>query len=127
MVATKMPNATAVLENTPIKVSAAWLLLLRTKLNRRENTIEKTTATQVGAAIPIIHPMAMPVKAECPKASEKKLILPVTIIVDVSPNRGASKRIARKAFFMKSQWRISNGSISQKEYQSAIKCHQPFC
>ena len=77
------------------------MLRLLTKLNSSENTTENTTATHVGAAMPIIQPIAMPVKAECPKASEKKLILPVTIMVEVKPNRGASKRTARKAFFIK--------------------------
>ena len=63
-VATKIPKATAALENTPIRVSAAWLLRLRTKLNSRENTSEKITAAQMGMVIPHRQPMAIPVKAE---------------------------------------------------------------
>ena len=63
-VATKMPNATALLENTPMIVSAAWLDLLRTKENSRAKPTLKATAAQVGAARPQMAPMAMPVKAE---------------------------------------------------------------
>ena len=58
------PNATAALENTPISVSAAWLLRLRTNENRSAKTTENMTAAQVGAAMPQMHPIAIPVKAE---------------------------------------------------------------
>ena len=65
------------------------------------NATAKATATIVGAAMPQIQPMAMPVKAECPSASEKKLILPVTIMVEVKPNKGAIKITASNAFRIK--------------------------
>ena len=68
----KMPRATAVEENTPITVSLARAERRRTRLNSRANTTAKSTAAQVGSLKPQMAPMAMPVKAECPKASEKK-------------------------------------------------------
>ena len=72
MVATKMPRATALLEKTPMTVSAAWLDRLRTQENSREKRMLKRTAAQSGAARPRMEPMAIPVKAEWPRASEKK-------------------------------------------------------
>ena len=47
-------------------------------------------------------PMAIPVKAECPNASEKNAILRVTIIVPIKPNKGAIIKIAANANFIKS-------------------------
>ena len=101
-VATKMPRATALLEKTPMRVSAAWLERLLTKENSSAKTTLNRMAAQMGAAMPQMAPMAMPVKAECPRASEKKLIRPVTIIVDIRPNRGAISSSASRAFFIKS-------------------------
>ena len=125
-VATKMPNATAVHENTPISVSAVWLLLWRTAEKSREKTIAKITANKVGSPNPQIHPIAIPVKAEWPSASEKKLMFPVTIMVDISPNKGAIISTASKAFCMNCQWNISNGNQLQKLYQILI-LHLRFC
>jgi hypothetical protein len=64
--------------------------------------------------------MAIPVNAECPSASEKKLIFPETIIVDKIPKRGAINMIARKAFFIKSQESSSRPVAVQIEYQMFI-------
>ena len=121
-VAAKIPRATALLEKTPIMVSAAWLERLRTQEKSREKATLNNTAAQVGEARPQMAPMAMPVNAECPRASEKKLILPVTIMVERSPKRGAMHSSASRAFFIKSQWSISKGSASQKAYQRLIPC-----
>ena len=125
-VAMKMPKATAVLENTPIRVSAAWLLRLRTKENSSANATENNTAAQMGAPIPQILPMAIPVKAECPSASEKKLIRPVTTMVERMPKSGAISRTARSAFFIKSHCSSSSGINSQNRYQILIRL-PPLC
>ena len=121
-VAAKMPSATAVLENTPMRVSADWLLRLRTKENSREKARLNRTAAPRGIDIPAMQPMAMPVKAEWPRASEKKLIRPVTIMVERIPNRGAISSRASRAFFMKSHRSISTGSRFKREYQTLIDC-----
>ena len=75
--------------------------------------------------MPQIQPMAMPVKAECPRASEKKLIRPVTIMVERMPNSGAISNIASNAFRMNSQRSSSRGMKSQNQYQMLITCHLP--
>ena len=54
------------------------------------------------------------------KEIEKKLIRPVTIMVDMRPNSGAMKSTASKAFFIKFQWSISTGSASHSAYQNCI-------
>ena len=56
----------------------------------------------MGNAMPQMEPMAMPVKAECPSASEKKLMLPVTTWQLSSPSSGQSTRMPRRAFFINS-------------------------
>ena len=81
------PRATAVEENTPITVSLARAERRRTRLNSRANTTAKITAAQVGSLNPQMAPMAMPVKAEWPRASEKKDIRLWTTMVDSTPNR----------------------------------------
>jgi hypothetical protein len=45
----------------------------------------------------------MPVKAEWPNASEKKLILPETIIVEQRPKSGAINKTASNALHINSQ------------------------
>ena len=72
-----------------------------------------TTAAAVGRAMPKMLPMAMPVKAEWPRASEKKLMRPVTIMVDMRPNRGAISKMASRALHRKSQRSISKGRTRQ--------------
>lgn len=58
-----------------------------------------------------ITPSAIPVSAQCPKASEKNDILLLTIMVPMSPNRGVINKIATKAFFMKLNSTHENGKI----------------
>lgn len=50
---------------------------------------------------PSTTPMAMPVSALCPSASEKNAILLSTAIVPSMPNSGVSSTMAISAFFMK--------------------------
>ena len=60
--------------------------------------------------IPKIVPIATPVIAECPRASEKKAMRLFTIIVPNIPNSGVIMRIASIAFFIKSYSIQENGS-----------------
>ena len=123
-----MPRATAVEENTPITVSLARAERRRTRLNSRANTTAKSTAAQVGSLKPQMAPMAMPVKAECPKASEKKDIRLWTTMVDNTPNRGEMTSTASRAFFIKYMdpgWAQSKGSKSTSAYQSSISPRPP--
>lgn len=55
-----------------------------------------------GFFAPSITPMAIPVNALCPRASEKNAILLFTAIVPSIPNNGVTSRTAIKAFFIKS-------------------------
>ena len=119
----KMPSATAVEEKTPMTVSLASRVRRRTKLKSRAKTREKRTAAQVGSEKPQRAPMAMPVKAEWPRASEKKDIRLWTTMVDRMPNRGEMTSTASRAFFMKYMepgWAHSKGSRSTSAYQSSI-------
>ena len=50
--------------------------------------------------MPSTTPMAMPVSALWPSASEKNAILLSTAIVPSMPNSGVMSRIASSAFFM---------------------------
>ena len=61
--------------------------------------------------MPSTIPMAIPVNAECPSASEKKAILLFTIIVPNMAKIGEIKIMARKAFFIKAYSINSNGKI----------------
>ena len=125
IVAMKMPRATAVDEKTPMIVSADWLERLRTNENSSANATASPTAHQIGSAAPQSTPMAIPVKPEWPSASEKKLILPVTIIVESRPKSGAMTMTASSAFFMKFIDKNSAPSASQRAYQRVIPRHLP--
>ena len=119
----KMPRATAVEENTPITVSLDMWALRCTTLNSSANTMAKSTAQGVGARAPASVPTAMPVKALCPSASEKKLILLVTTMGESRPNRGVITNTAKKAFFINSSPSACaqvNGRRLSREYQSSI-------
>ena len=61
----------------------------------------KITAAQVGSLKPHSAPMAMPVKAEWPRASEKKDIRLCTTMVESRPNRGEMTSTASRACFIK--------------------------
>ena len=62
-------------------------------------------------AIPNNIPIAIPVNAECPSASEKKAILLLTIIVPNIAKIGDINNIAISAFFIKAYDIKSNGII----------------
>ena len=67
--------------------------------------------------------MAMPVKAECPRASEKKAMRLSTTMVDSRPKRGVTTSTASRAFFMKSMVSgaaHSKGSQETSQYQKVI-------
>ena len=126
-VARKMPRATAVDEKTPMTVSLAMRVLLCTQVKSRANTTASATAHQVASTRPHRVPMATPVKAECPRASEKKAMRFSTTMVDSSPKRGEMTRMASRAFFMKyilpgsAHWK---GSRSMRAYQSVTVPHR---
>ena len=123
-VAMKMPSATAVEEKTPMIVSADCRERLRTNENNSANAAARATAQTVGCSEPHRTPMAMPVKPECPSASEKKLIRPVTIMVESRPNSGARMQTASSAFFMNVMRRNSRCVASHSAYQMLIS-HLP--
>ena len=116
----KMPRATAAEEKTLMAVSLAMWVFCRTRVKSRAMTTEKRTAAPTGCARPQRAPMAMPVKAECPRASEKKAIRLSTTMVDSRPNRGVTTRTASRAFFIKSMVSgaaHSKGSQERSQYQ----------
>src|SRR5699024_5186611 len=66
-------------------------------------------------------PMAIPVSAEWPSASEKKDIRLLTTAVPTRPNRGEISRTANRAFFIKSNSVHSKGrSVSMIPYSMSI-------
>ena len=95
-----VPMATDADEKTPIIVSVEDVLFLFTKEIATAKSSEKRIIAQRGFPIPKTTPIAIPVKVECPIASEKKAILLLTTIVLSSPNVGATNKIAKKAFFI---------------------------
>ena len=124
----KIPRATAVEENTPITVSLARAERRRTQLKSRANTTAKSTAAQVGSLKPQMAPIAIPVKAEWPRASEKKDMRLCTTIVERIPKSGEMTSTASRAFFIKyipPLWAQSKGSSSTREYQSSINSPLP--
>ena len=72
--------------------------------------------------MPKIVPTAIPVKAEWPKASEKKAILLLITIVPRIPNKGVIMIIASSAFFIKLYSTHENGrSFSIISYRVFIE------
>ena len=71
-------------------------------LKEQIKTIPKITMDRFVSGIPHTTPTAIPVRAECPNASEKNAILLLTIIVPRMPNSGVIIRTARNAFLIKS-------------------------
>jgi hypothetical protein len=116
-------------------VSLARAVRRRTKVNSRAKTTANSTANHMGSApaksftdAPSRVPMAMPVKAEWPSASEKKDMRLSTTMVDSRPNRGEMTSTASRAFFIKNMlpgWAQSKGSRSTREYHSAISAPPP--
>ena len=117
----KMPRATAAEEKTLMAVSLAMLVCWRTRVNSRAITRENTTAAPTGWVKPHRAPMAMPVKAECPRASEKKAMRLSTTMVESRPKRGVTTRTANRACFMKNMLSgaaHSKGRKDTSQYQT---------
>ena len=72
-------------------------------MNSRANTAANSTAIHRGSARPHRVPMAMPVKAEWPSASEKNDIRLVTTMVESKPNSGEITSTASRALRMNCQ------------------------
>ncbi len=96
------PRAVLKEENTEMIVSVDTVFLDFIRFNTSANIMANMTIEIFVSMTPSTTPIAIPVKAECPRASEKKAILLLTIIVPRIPNKGVISRIAKKAFFIKS-------------------------
>lgn len=86
---------------TEIIVSVDTVLLLPILFNSSANTTAKITMEIFVSGIPHTTPTAIPVSAECPRASEKYAIFLLTIMVPISPNSGVMISIAANAIFIK--------------------------
>ena len=64
--------------------------------------MENSSNDCTGEKIPKIAPMASPVKAPCPKESEKNAMRLDTTMVLNKPKSGVIKSTASRAFFIKS-------------------------
>ena len=95
------PIATEQEEKTEIIVSVDTVLLLPILFNSSANTTAKITMEIFVSGIPHTTPTAIPVSAECPRASEKYAIFLLTIMVPISPNSGVMISIAANAIFIK--------------------------
>ena len=95
------PMATEQEEKTEIIVSVDAVLLLPILFNNSANTTAKITMEIFVSGIPHTTPTAIPVSAECPRASEKYAIFLLTIMVPISPNSGVMISIAANAIFIK--------------------------
>lgn len=94
------PKAMLKEENTEITVSVDTVFLLFILFSNNANRTAKISMDRFISANPNIDPSAIPVKAECPRASEKNAIRLLTIIVPRIPNRGVMINMARRAFFI---------------------------
>ena len=74
--------------------------------------IAKNIIERLMLEMPSTIPMAMPVNAECPSASEKNAILLFTIMVPNTAKIGVTKIMAINAFFIKVYCINSNGKIA---------------
>ena len=89
-------------------------------MKRMENARAKLIAAHIGWARPHKAPMAMPVKAEWPKASEKKDIRLWTTMVERRPKRGEMTNTARRAVAINRVWAHSKGKSATRAYQEDI-------
>ena len=94
-----------------VEVAAADVSLDKDKVSAGDNEDVKSTLlatlTYKGATYG-----AIPVKAECPNASEKNAILLLTIMVPNTAKMGVTKIMAINAFFIKVYCINSNGKIA---------------
>ena len=88
-------------ENTEIMVSVEAIFRLLILFNSNANATANITMEIVVSCIPNTTPTAIPVKAECPKASLKYAIFLFTIMVPRSANKGVIISIANSAFLIK--------------------------
>jgi hypothetical protein len=108
-------------EKTEMTVSVETVFLRFILFKSNANTTANTSIAMFVSAIPNNVPIATPVMAECPKASEKNAILLFTIIVPRIPNKGVTIRIARRAFFIKLYCTQENGrTVSIISYSVCI-------
>ena len=91
-------------------VSVFWVCFAFSRFNTSAKTMAKAIMVRFVSATPSTTPMAMPVSAECPSASEKNAILLLTIMVPRMPNSGVMIRMASSAFFIKSKETQEKGS-----------------
>ena len=96
------PTATASEENTEMIVSADAVLRSSIKFKSSEKATAKIIMEIVASVIPKITPIAIPVSAECPSASEKNAILRFTTMVPSMANRGVMTSTAMMLSFIKS-------------------------
>ena len=89
-------------EKTEITVSVEAATRLLIWFSSKANTMANTAMEKSVFPTPSTTPTAIPVKAECPSASEKKAIFRLTTIVPISPNKGVIISTARNANLIKS-------------------------
>ena len=111
----------AVEENTPMIVSVEAVLLFFMYVINTAKATEKIIREASGDTAPNSTPMAIPVKAPCPKESEKNAMRLDTTMVLSRPNKGVTSKMAKKACFIKVYRAQSKGrSISIRLYNSII-------
>ena len=88
-------------------VSAPALPRYFIQFKKRAKRMPNTIMEIVVSMTPSTTPMAIPVIAECPRASEKKAIRLLTIIVPSRPKSGVMRMTARKACRINSYSNIS--------------------
>ncbi len=115
------PSAIPIEENTPIIVSDEEIFdSIMLEIPSENNTAKPKREIAI-LSTPSITPIAIPVNAQWPIASEKNDILLFTIIVPTSPNKGAIRIIAKKAFFIKVNSTQEKGNkVSSKLYIISI-------
>ena len=97
-----MPSETVKAMTNPIAVSEDKPPRRRTQAMAKVRTRAKPIIDHMGSARPRITPMAMPVKAACPTASEKKAMRLATTTVPSAPSKGEMRSTASKASRMNS-------------------------
>ena len=83
-------------------VSEEAILAAFTFVMTKLRKIPNASIARMGLSNPKSTPSPMPVKALCPRASEKNAILLFTAMVPKRAKSGAISTAARKAFFIKS-------------------------
>ena len=97
-------------ENTLMMVSALILEWCLTKVMSTAQRMPKQSMGTIWSRAPSITPRATPVRALCPRASEKKAMRLSTAMVPSIPNRGVIISMAISALRMKLYCSHSNGT-----------------